>query len=185
MAVFKFVINDPSTRKTFQKEVDQNVVAGVVGKKIGNDFNGDLVGMDGYTLEITGGTDKDGFPMHPGLKGSGRKKLLLTNPPGFNPTQKGLRRRKMVRGDTISHDIVQINVKVKKAGLKAFDEFMPKKEGEKKESNLETKPEPEQENKPEATPEKAEEKKEEIKEEKAEPPVETPAEEPVEDAKVE
>lgn len=132
MAVFKFVVNDPSTRKTFQKEVDQSAATGLVGKKIGNDFNGDVIGMEGYTLEITGGTDKDGFPMHPSLKGSGRKKLLLTSTPGFKPTQKGERRRKMVRGDTISQDIVQINVKVKKAGSKAFGEFMPRKEDEKK-----------------------------------------------------
>lgn len=128
MAVFKVVISDPKSRKSFQVEVDQSKAVGLVGKKIGDEFNGDLINLAGYALQITGGTDKDGFPMYPGLKGSGRKKMLLAAPPGFHPRLKGQRRRKTVRGNTISDSIMQINAKIIKAGEKPLEQLIPKKE---------------------------------------------------------
>jgi small subunit ribosomal protein S6e len=78
-------------------------------------------------LKITGGSDKDGFPMHPDVEGIGRKRILLTGPPGFHPRLKGERRRKTVRGNTISEDIVQINCKIVKRGEKPIEELVPKK----------------------------------------------------------
>ncbi len=132
MAVFKFVVSDPETKKSFQLEVDQTKALGLIGKKIGEEFNGDLIGLQGYILRITGGTDKDGFPMHPEVEGSGRKKVLLSSPPCFHPTKKGERRRKTVRGNTISEDIAQINCKIVKKGEKAIEELIPKKKEEKK-----------------------------------------------------
>lgn len=133
MASFKFVISDPTTRKSFQLEIEQSKVAGIIGKRIGEEFNGDIIGLPGYTLQITGGTDKDGFPMHPSVKGAGRKRILLSKPPGFYPRLKGQRKRKTVRGDTISADISQINVKVIKKGERPIEELIPTKPKEKKE----------------------------------------------------
>lgn len=133
MASFKFVISDPETRKSYQLEVEQSKVLGIIGKKIGEEFNGELIGLPGYVLKITGGTDKDGFPMHPSVEGSMKRKVLLSGPPCFKPKKKGERRRKTVRGNTISSDIVQINVKVVKKGEKAIEELIPvKKSSEKK-----------------------------------------------------
>ena len=43
MAVFKFVVSDPETRKAYQVEVDQQKAVGLVGKKIGEKFNGCLL----------------------------------------------------------------------------------------------------------------------------------------------
>jgi small subunit ribosomal protein S6e len=133
MAVFKIVVSDPETRKSFQLEVDQAKAIGLIGKKIGEEFNGDLIGLPGYTLKITGGTDKDGFPMHPSVPGSVKKKVLLSGEPCFRPKKKGERRRKTVRGNTISADIVQINVKVSKKGEKPLEELVPTKPKEGKE----------------------------------------------------
>lgn len=138
MAVFKFVVSDPQTRKSYQVEVDQTKAVGIIGKKIGEEFNGEIIGLPGYKLVITGGTDKDGFPMHPSLPGPGRRKLLLAEPPGFHPTKKGERRRKTVRGNTISEDIVQINCKIIQKGEKALEELIGKK-AEKKEEKAEEK----------------------------------------------
>jgi small subunit ribosomal protein S6e len=132
MVNFKIVISEPTTKKSFQLEVDQTKAAGIVGKKIGDEFNGDILGLAGYALKISGGTDKDGFPMHPSLKGPGRKRILLAEPPGFHPKLKGQRKRKTVRGDTISMDISQINVKVTKKGEKSLEELVPMKPKEKK-----------------------------------------------------
>ena len=127
MPNFQFIVSNPSTRKAYKIEVDQTKAAGIIGKIIGNKFNGDIIGLSGYELQITGGTDKDGFPMHPQVHGPGRKKVILAHPPGFHPRIKGQRRRKMVRGNTISPDIVQINCKVSKAGVKAIEDLLPKK----------------------------------------------------------
>ncbi len=48
------------------------------------------------------------------LPGGVKKALLLSGPPGFHPKNKGERRRKYVRGNTITEDIVQINTKLVK-----------------------------------------------------------------------
>jgi len=174
MAIFKIVVNDPKSRKSVQKDVEQDDVVGIIGKKIGDEFNGDLIGFDGYTLQITGGTDKDGFPMHPDLNGTMRRKLLLTEKPGYRPDSKGKRRRKMVAGNTIGDSIVQINVKVVEEGKKSFGELTGKQdavqsdvkeETEKEERVVEEKTEEKPEDKPE---DKKEEKEESQPEEKKE-----------------
>jgi small subunit ribosomal protein S6e len=161
MANFKFVVSDPATRKSHQIEVDQGRAIGLVGKKIGDDFNGDFIGLTGYTLQITGGTDKDGFPMHPQIHGQGKKRVLLAGAPGFHPLKKGMRKRKTVRGDTISAEITQVNVKVLKKGSVSLDEVAPTKSKAKKE---EKKIEEKKEEKAEA---KVEEKKVEEKKSQA------------------
>ena len=166
LATFKFVVNDPETRKSYQVEIEQSKALGLIGKKIGDEFSGDIIGLPGYTLKITGGTDKDGFPMHPRVDGMGRKKVLLTGPPCFHPKRKGERRRKTVRGNTISEDIAQINCKIVKKGEKPIEELIPVK---KKEAKAEKpKEEIKAEKKPEAKLEEKPEKKEEVKEEKKE-----------------
>jgi small subunit ribosomal protein S6e len=157
MVNFQFILSDPTTRKAYKIELDQDKAAGIVGKIIGDKFNGDIIGLSGYEIQITGGTDKDGFPMHPQVHGPGRKNVVLSYPPGFHPKIKGQRKRKMVRGNTISLDIVQINCKVTKAGTKPLDQIFAKKEEKPKEEKVEEK-KPE-----EKPPEKKEEHKKEEK----------------------
>jgi small subunit ribosomal protein S6e len=143
MASFKFVISDPATKKSYQLELDQTKGYGLIGKKVKDEFDGDLLGLSGYTLKITGGSDKDGFPMHHQVQGSVRKRILLSGPPGFHPEKKGERKRKTIRGNTISADITQINVKVVKKGAKPLEEILPSKpkpKEEKKEEKPEEKP---------------------------------------------
>lgn len=205
MAVFKFVINDPKVRKSYKVEVDQTKAASLVGKKIGDDFSGDVIGLNGYSLQITGGTDQDGFPMHKELKGPGKRKMLLSGPPGFHPKIKGQRKRKMVRGNTISNDVAQINAKVVKAGAQPLDKLLAAKPKEEKKEGApaEAKPEEKKEApKKEETPKPAEKKppeakqpepkaeapkpeapKEEVKKEEPKPAEEKPAEAPKEPVK--
>lgn len=127
MANFKFVVSEPATKKSIQLEVDQGKAAGVIGKKIGEEFDGDVIGLVGYKLQITGGTDKDGIPMLPNVPGQVKKRVLLIGAPGFYPKIKGQRKRKTVRGNTISADMVQINTKITKKGEKSLEELAPKK----------------------------------------------------------
>ena len=139
MTSFKFVISDPETRKSYQLEVDQTKASGLIGKRIDDEVDGDLIGLSGYSLKITGGSDKDGFPMHPNVHGPVRKKILLSNPPGFHPKKKGERKRKTLRGNTISVDIVQVNVKVVKKGAKPIEEVLPSKTKKEEKPKEETK----------------------------------------------
>jgi small subunit ribosomal protein S6e len=158
---FKLVISDPKHRKAYQKEIDQNQ-SGFMGKRIGEKVSGNQIGLSGYELEITGGSDRQGFPMRRDMDGIGRKRLLLALPPGFHPKIKGQRKRKSVRGNTISSAVSQINVKVVTHGKETLDKLLgakPKtKEGETKENG-----EKPIEKKAEEKPKEAEPKKEEAK----------------------
>lgn len=106
--------------KAFQKDVD---APSIVGLKIGEQIDGSLVGLNGYKLQITGGSDKEGFPMRRDVPGPARKRVLLTSGTGYRPPQSGIRKRKTVRGNTISEYIVQVNFKVVSAGEKAVHEL--------------------------------------------------------------
>ena len=134
MAIFKFVISD--SKKSYQVEKDQKD-APVIGKQMGDTLDGSFLGMDGYELMITGGSDKDGFPMRKDIEGQLRKRFLVTKGVGYSGKKKrkkgkykveGIRRRKMLRGNTIADDIVQINCKVSKKGDKTLEEMFGKKE---------------------------------------------------------
>ncbi len=128
MATFKVVINDTKTGKSYQKEITGTKANSLIGKRIGQEVDGVFVDLPGYKLLITGGTDKDGFPMRKNLQGARRKKLLLKGGIGFHPTRPGMRKKKMVRGNTISAEIVQINMKIVQYGPKPIEEAI--KEGE-------------------------------------------------------
>ncbi len=124
----KIVVSEPTTRKAYQIEIDAAKSAALIGKKISEEFGGDLIGLNGYTLKITGGSDNSGFPMRPELPGSSRRNSLLKNTPGFHPKWKGQQKRRLVCSNTISQSISQVNVKVTKAGEKKLEEIVPKKE---------------------------------------------------------
>src|SRR5205807_1669223 len=80
--------------------------------KLGEDLDGLYVGLPGYKLQITGGSDKDGFPMRHDLPGPRRKGLLVSGGVGFHPVRPGMRQEKSVRGNTRSPDILQVHLKV-------------------------------------------------------------------------
>ena len=87
--------------KAWQIAVSEDVAIRLAGLQVGDEFDGIIVGMPGVTLKITGGTDASGFPMHPGVPGSARRKVLLSGPPGFHPEKEGERRKKTVRGNRV------------------------------------------------------------------------------------
>lgn len=121
-------IGDPSTGKTFHMKLPKENIRFFVGRRLGEEILGDAFGISGYVFKITGGADKDGFPMHPSLQVSGRRKVILSSPPGFHPRRKGERRAKTVMGAIISDAIKQINLKVVKPGERPLEELI-KEEG--------------------------------------------------------
>jgi small subunit ribosomal protein S6e len=118
---FKVVVSEKE--KSVQMEVEASKTKKLVGLTLGEEFNGDIVGLEGYTLKITGGSDKNGFPMKKDLSGPRRVRSLVSGGIGYKPTRDGERRRKTFRGNTISEDIVQISTIVTKAGAKSLDEI--------------------------------------------------------------
>jgi len=120
----KVVIADPKQGKCYQIEVDSTRSKPFFGVRIGNEFDGSLVGLTGFKLQVTGGTDKDGFPMRRDLHGMERKRILLSGGTGFVPEAKGERMKKTIRGNTISEDIAQLNVKVLTYGVKGIPETL-------------------------------------------------------------
>ena len=167
----KIVISEPKSKKAYQVEKE---APGLIGIKIGDKFDGSIVGLSGFTLQLTGGSDKAGFPMRADLDGTARKKALLTKGVGFRGIKKikkkkfkviGVRKRKYVRGNKISDEIAQVNCKVLEG-----EGDIPLMLGTKKEEAP-------------AEPAKEEAPKEEVKEEPKEEKAEEKKEEPVEEKK--
>jgi len=111
MTEFKANVSMPDG-KTYPFPVWGNYANSLIGKKIGDEIDGIFVGLPGYKLAITGGSDNAGFPMRKDIAGPKRVKVLLSESTGFHPKKKGLRKKVSVRGNTISPEIVQINLKV-------------------------------------------------------------------------
>ena len=130
MVEFKAIIADVKNGKNYQTVVTGQHANRLMGMKMGDEFDGLFVSLPGYKLKITGGSDKDGFPMRRDLPGQQRKKIVLSGGVGFHPVTDGQRRRKYVRGNTISADIVQINLKVTSYGPRPIDEQLKQEESE-------------------------------------------------------
>jgi small subunit ribosomal protein S6e len=125
----QIVISDSKAGKAYKVEgKDAEANALFIGKRIGDVVDADIIGMGGYALEITGGSDKQGMPMRKDVSGTARKRILITNPPGYQQKERGERRRKSVRGNEISTEISQINVLIKEYGKKPLDELLVKAE---------------------------------------------------------
>ncbi|MFH1391789.1 MAG: eS6 family ribosomal protein [Candidatus Diapherotrites archaeon] len=120
------VVSDPKTKKAYLKKIDSPKP--FIGKKIGEEIELGLLGLDGYKAKITGGSDKQGFPLRPDLEGSNRKKIfIVTN------AKHGIRKKVSKRGNMISEEISQINLKIIKEGSKKLEELLGGEKADKKE----------------------------------------------------
>lgn len=140
----KFNISDPLTGVQKKIEVDdehklrhfydQRVSTEIEGEKLGDDFNG-------YIFRISGGNDKQGFPMKQGVLTSARVRLLLGDGHScFRERRVGSRKRKSVRGCIISSEISIVNLVIVKKGPNEIpgltDSKPPRRLGPKRASKL-------------------------------------------------
>lgn len=133
MADFRIVVGDPASKKSYQKAIEPEAASALYGMKIGETVRGETFGLDGYEFVITGGTDKNGFPMRADARSGAEKiKPLLTAGVGFHPEWDGERKKKTVHVNNVDATIAQLNLKVTKAGSKSLEELMPKKEQKEK-----------------------------------------------------
>ncbi|UCH30998.1 MAG: 30S ribosomal protein S6e [Candidatus Bathyarchaeota archaeon] len=112
MAKFKIILSDPGTGTSQMLDLEGPRAEPLIGRKLGESIDGTAIGLGGHKLKITGGSDKDGFPMRPDIHGGVKAKVVITNSTGFHSSNKGERRRKTVRGNVITDEIVQVNMKI-------------------------------------------------------------------------
>ena len=110
MVQFKLVISDPATRKSEVVEIKDANAQSLVGRRIGDTVDGAVIGITG-SIKITGGSDRAGFPMRADILGGGKKYVLLTRGVGLTSKTEGMKKRKLVRGGTITEEVYQVNAK--------------------------------------------------------------------------
>jgi len=146
---FVAVVNDTdpaNNGRSYNMTVSGNNLSQFLGKKIGDVVDGIFVGegeltLAGYKLEVTGGSDKTGTPMRSDLSGGVRQSILVTESTGFKGHSlvlktkggekkrfrykpDGMRKRRYFRGNTITQDTRQINLKVVEAANKSLADIL-------------------------------------------------------------
>lgn len=124
MVEFKTIVNDVKTGKSYNIAVTGNHANSLIGKNIGEVIDGIFLGLPGYKLKITGGSDKTGVPMRGDMPGNKRRTLLMADGQSFHERYPGERKRVAVRGATISQNITQINMAVAEYGPKSIEDCL-------------------------------------------------------------
>lgn len=130
MAKFKVIVSDPETGTSKVVELQEARASPLIGRRIGEVMDGAAVDLPAHKIQIRGGSDKDGFPMRPSVHGGVRRSIVLSGGVGFNPTNEGMRRRKTIRGNVITDEIVQINAKIVEKPKQAKEAKKPKEKKE-------------------------------------------------------
>jgi small subunit ribosomal protein S6e len=123
MAKFKVIVSDPQSGASKVVELEEARASPFIGRKVGETLDGTVVDMPAHKIQLLGGSDKDGVPMNGFVHGGVRRAVVLSGGAGFKPTKKGQRKRKTVRGNIVTDEIVQLNVKItdRPAGAKPLE----------------------------------------------------------------
>lgn len=112
-------------------------------KKLSQEVPGDSIGDEfkGYIFRISGGNDKQGFPMKQGVLVPYRVRLLLADGHScYRERRKGERRRKSVRGCIVGSDIAVLSLVIVKKGDDELpgltDTILPKRLGPKRATKI-------------------------------------------------
>lgn len=125
MASFQVVVGDPESGAAYQIEVEDQDANRFLGREIGDEIDGGAVGLSGYTLRITGGSDDAGRPMRANVAGPALRDVLLAgDTTGYNPSREGERRRVSVRGREISDATAQVNVTITDRGSESVESLL-------------------------------------------------------------
>merc|ERR1719270_3199991 len=113
---------------------DKRMAAEVPGDTLGDQFKG-------YIFKISGGNDKQGFPMKQGILVNHRVKLLFKKGMScFRERRAGSRKRKSVRGCIVGPDLAVLSLVIVKKGPEEIpgltDDNKPRRLGPKRASNI-------------------------------------------------
>jgi len=124
------VDDEKKLRPFYEKRMAQEVSAECLGDE-----------WKGYLVRISGGNDKQGFPMKQGILTNGRVRLLLsTGHSCYRPRRTGERRRKSVRGCIVDANLSVLNLVIIKKGEQEIpgltDTTVPRRLGPKRASKI-------------------------------------------------
>lgn len=142
----KLNISYPAMGSQKKIEIDDDSKLRVLyDKRLGQEIDGGALGDEfkGYILKITGGQDKEGFPMKQGVLTNLRVRLLMNTGDkcfkGYG-RRKGERRRKSVRGCILANDLALVNLIIVKKGENELpgltDEEKPRMRGPKRANKI-------------------------------------------------
>ncbi|VEN55880.1 unnamed protein product, partial [Callosobruchus maculatus] len=123
--------------------VDEHKIRIFYEKRMGQEVEADNLGDEwkGYVLKITGGNDKQGFPMKQGVLTNGRVRLLLSKGHScYRPRRTGERKRKSVRGCIVDGNLSVLALVIVRKGEKDIpgltDTTVPRRLGPKRASRI-------------------------------------------------
>ncbi|XP_043499003.1 40S ribosomal protein S6-like [Polistes fuscatus] len=112
-------------------------------KRMGAEVEADSLGDEwkGYVVRISGGNDKQGFPMKQGILTNGRVRLLLSKGHScYRPRRDGERKRKSVRGCIVDANLSVLALVIVKKGEQEIpgltDTQVPRRLGPKRASKI-------------------------------------------------
>ncbi|XP_055956180.1 40S ribosomal protein S6 [Patella vulgata] len=112
-------------------------------KRISTDVPADSLGDEwkGYVFRITGGNDKQGFPMKQGVLTTGRVRLFLQKGMScYRPRRTGERKRKSVHGCIVDNSLSVLSLIIIKKGEQEIpgltDTTIPRRLGPKRASKI-------------------------------------------------
>ncbi|KAJ3831529.1 40s ribosomal protein s6-b [Lentinula raphanica] len=125
---------DLDDEKRYRVFLDKKMSQEVPANSIGDEFAG-------YIFRITGGNDKQGFPMKQGVLLPHRTRLLLSDGHScYRPRRTGECKRKSVRGCIVGPDIAVLSVVIVKQGQQdipgLMDTVLPKRLGPKRATKI-------------------------------------------------
>jgi small subunit ribosomal protein S6e len=130
---FKIVVSDKNG-KSISKELKDKEAQPLVGLRVGETVDASVVGIPSGKIQLRGGSDKSGTPIRKDVHGGVKKYVLLSVGAGMKDERKGIRKRKLVRGNMITEEIYQINCLLLEGNLPLAGETMESKKAESMES---------------------------------------------------
>jgi small subunit ribosomal protein S6e len=122
---------------------DEKKLRGFYDKRMSAEVEGEILGDDfkGYIFKITGGNDKQGFPMKQGVLTAARVRLLMREGSScYRQRKRGEMKRKSVRGCIVSQEIGVLSLVVVKKGDAEIagltDKIKPRRLGPKRASKI-------------------------------------------------
>jgi small subunit ribosomal protein S6e len=109
------IVADPETGKAQKVEIEDARMTSLIGRRIGEVMDGTVANIPGKRIQLMGGIDKDGIPMRPDVHGGVKTRIILSGGVGYKPSHKGQRRRKVIRGNTVTAETIFLNFKLVKA----------------------------------------------------------------------
>lgn len=103
--------------KSVSQELRDRAAQPLLGSKIGDTLDSSVIGLTQGKIKITGGSDKSGTPMRQDIHGGVKKYVLLSKGVGMQNVGEGTRKRKLIRGNTVTEEIYQLNCRLTEGNL--------------------------------------------------------------------